>query len=115
MMNKRWLLVLLLVVTAIAYSFSVSAQPATTGKDAGAPATSGSAPAAGKDGGPTTAGEGGVLGSMTSDEGGAGPSGISYIPTSKKWPPPPPPTPQQIAALEAMQKATDAYEQGARE
>jgi tetratricopeptide (TPR) repeat protein len=43
------------------------------------------------------------------------PSGGTLIPTRRVAPPLPPPTAEQLAALQALQVATDAYEKGARE
>ncbi len=78
---------------------------ATTTADAGAaPATAdaGPAPAPASAEGPGEASDGGAV--------------AAPVPTVRRLhPPPPPPSAQQIAALEALKREVDAYEQGARD
>jgi hypothetical protein len=114
-------------VISVALMFSsVSAQPRSTASAADAGAGTGTA-----DGGKVTAvvdaganvglADGGASSALAVDAGtSAYTTGqmdtIAPVATAKKVaPPPPPPTPEQVAALEALQQETEAYAKGARD
>ncbi len=115
-MKKSWLFVSSASLLTLVFSASVFAQPATAGAaDAGAPAASGDAGVTATSGDAattTTAGDGGAT--ATAED--AGQIALPPVPTYRRpAPPAPPPSPQQIAALKALQQETDAYAEGAKE
>jgi tetratricopeptide (TPR) repeat protein len=101
----RWLTVPAACVLSLAASISVFAQPKL-------PATGDAGASLSGDAGALFAADAAAL--PTADLGGDA-SVLAPVSTVKKVPPPPPPTQEQVAALEALKNATDAYERGARE